>query len=204
VAQAFRSKALSGAVSNLLKGGVSKLLTQSNLSVANPSVAASLFSGASRPAANAQSAIGATSQTQVATLGGTGEKGGVGYSKGQKAGVAGQGGGTVSLELADSTVEEGLTKDEVGEVIHKHLSEIRYCYETALLRTPDLEGKLTAAFVIGGSGLVKTANAQASTLPDPRLDDCILRRLKSWRFPKPKGGIDVPVTYPFVFKTLGR
>ncbi len=206
VAQAFRSKALSSAVSGLLKGGVSKLLSQSSLLVAQPSQARALFG--SKPgamkAADARSAMTAQGATEVATLGGEGVAGRSGYGKAGNVGVTGQGGGTVSLELDNSTVEEGLTKDEVGEVIHKHLSEIRYCYEISLMRTPDLEGKMMAAFTIGGNGLVKTSSVKTSTLPDRRLDDCILRRLNSWRFPTPKGRIDVPVTYPFVFKTLGR
>ena len=118
--------------------------------------------------------------------------------------MANQGKGFVSIDLANSSVEEGLTKDEVGEVIHRHMSEVRYCYESAMIRTPDIEGKLIVDFTIGGSGVVKTAEAKQSTLPDPRLDDCIIRRLMTWKFPNTKGGVDVAVSYPFIFKTLGR
>ena len=131
----------------------------------------------------------------------------VGYGKGEHAAVKGQGKGFVPFVQADasgSVVEEGLTRDEVGEVIHRHLSEVRYCYESAMIREPDIEGKLMVAFVIGGSGTIKSAEAKSSTLPDPRLDDCIIRRLVTWPFPKPRGGVDVAVTYPFIFKTLGR
>jgi hypothetical protein len=204
VAQAFRSQALNSAVSGLLKGGMSKLLSQSNLMVSNPSQTRALFGSKSNAlqTSDVRNAVNAPSDVKVAAVGGTGAAGG--YAKGGAAGVAGQGGGQVSLDLADSQVEEGLTKDEVGEVIHKHLSEIRYCYETALMRTSELEGKMLAAFVIGGNGLLRTSTVKNSTLNDARLEDCILRRLNSWKFPKPKGGVDVPVTYPFVFKTLGR
>ena len=103
-----------------------------------------------------------------------------------------------------SSVDEGLTKDEVGEVIHKHLSEVRYCYESAMIRSPDIEGKLMTDFTINGQGIVKSADVKSSTLPDPRLDDCIIRRLVTWKFPKPRGGVDVAVAYPFIFKSLGR
>ena len=70
--------------------------------------------------------------------------------------------------------------------------------------SPALEGKLMVNFTIGGTGMVKSTEVKSSTLPDPRLDDCILRRLATWKFPNPRGGIDVAVTYPFIFKTLGR
>ena len=141
---------------------------------------------------------------QVATLGGSGEGKGTGYGKGEHAGVKGQGQAFVSMDVAGAAVDEGLTKDEVGEVIHRHLSEVRYCYESAMIRSPDLEGKLMVNFTIAGTGMVKSTEVKSSTLPDPRLDDCILRRLATWKFPNPRGGIDVAVTYPFIFKTLGR
>jgi outer membrane biosynthesis protein TonB len=57
--------------------------------------------------------------------------------------------------------------------------------------------------VIGSNGMVKTTAVKQSTLPDPKLDDCILRRLAKWPFPQPKGGVEVSVSYPFIFKNLG-
>lgn len=209
VVQAFRAQALQNAVSGLLKGGMTKLLEQSDFVSGSKATA-----DARKVFAAGSSALGATGEllgnaqgknVQVAQVGGTGVGGkGVGYGKGEHAGVKGQGNSFVSLDLGNSSVEEGLTKDEVGEVIHKHLSEVRYCYESAMIRQPDIEGKLVISFVIGGSGVVKTADIKSSTLPDPRLDDCVLRRLVTWKFPQTKGGIDVGVTYPFIFKTLGR
>jgi len=118
------------------------------------------------------------------------------------------GGGTgknwVNLDSLAATVEEGLSRDEVGEVIHRHMKEVRYCYETAMIRQPDLEGKLIVQFTIGNQGSVRSTGVKTSTLPDARLDECILARLAGWKFPHPKGGIDVAVTYPFIFKTLGK
>jgi TonB family protein len=206
VVQAFRAKALQSAVSGLLKGGMTKLLAQSDI-VAGPhasSDAKRMF--ASRPDALKADVRGGAvnANVKVAAVGGEGGGGGVGYRKGGDAKVAGQGAGFVNMDTFASTVDEGLTKDEVGEVIHKHLSEVRYCYESAMLRTPDIEGKLIINFTIGGPGTVKTASVKQSTLPDPRLDDCILRRLLTWKFPNTRGGVDVAVSYPFLFKTLGR
>jgi TonB family protein len=127
-----------------------------------------------------------------------------GYGKGSHAAVAGQGNSFVNLDPSGSDVAEGLTKDQVGAVIYRHMSEIRYCYEAAMLRTPDVEGKLAVKFVIGGAGAVKTANVAQSSLGDSKLDDCVMKRLTRWQFPHPRGGVDVAVNYPFVFKTLGR
>lgn len=213
VVQAFRAKALSNAVNGLLKGGMSKLLAQSDfVAGSNKSAEARrIFDTKSSTMRNSAPDSGLGEKTlQVATLGGD-AKGvagaNVGYGKGERAAVKGQGQGFtpfVTADMSGANVDEGLTKDEVGEVIHKHLSEVRYCYESAMIHTPDIEGKLMTNFAIGGNGIVKTADVKSSTLPDPRLDDCIIRRLLTWKFPKPRGGVDVAVTYPFIFKTLGR
>ena len=50
---------------------------------------------------------------------------------------------------------------------------------------------------------MKSEDVRNSTLTDPGLDDCVLRRLANWKFPETKGGIDVAVNYPFIFKSLG-
>lgn len=210
VVQAFRAKALSNAVSGLLKGGMTKLMSQSNFLQGSVATAEARRMFDAKPSAlsptTPDSGVMNAKNVAVAMVGGatSGKAGEVGYTKGERAGVKGQGGSFVSMDTGGSTVEEGLTKDEVGEVIHRHLSEVRYCYESAMVRTPDIEGKLIIAFTIGGSGSVKTSDIKTSTLPDPRLDDCILRRLMTWKFPKPRGGVDVAVSYPFIFKTLGR
>lgn len=128
--------------------------------------------------------------------------GGYGSSSGTL--ISGQGRTPVQLTLPDPVVQEGLTKEEVGEVIHSHLSEIRYCYEAAMLRTSAIEGKLQVAFVIGASGRVNRAEPKSSTLSDIRLGECVISKLRTWQFPRTKGGVDVAVNYPFLFKTLGK
>lgn len=206
VVQAFRAKALSNAVSSLLKGGMTHLLAQSDFVAGKSNAARKSFDTRSSALGQTAAAAGVSADTNqaVASIGGSGQGKGAGYGKGEHAGVKGQGAAFVSMDIAGAAVDEGLTKDEVGEVIHRHLSEVRYCYESAMIRTPDLEGKLMTAFVIGGNGVVKSTEVKSSTVPDPRLDDCILRRLATWKFPNPRGGIDVAVAYPFIFKTLGR
>ncbi len=127
-----------------------------------------------------------------------------GYGRGSNSKVSGQGRSLVSLDTSASDVDEGLTRDQVGRVIHAHMNEIRYCYDSAILRDPDIEGKMNADFSIGPQGVVSTARSGSSSVSDRRLQDCILARLKQWKFPKPKGGVTVAVSYPFMFKALVR
>ena len=157
---------------------------------------------------------GTWSERYVASFGNLAQAGSGGLSAIGKNGYSGSlghavgGGGTarnwVDLDSLAATVEEGLTKDEVGRIIHQHMKEIRYCYETAMIRSPDVEGKLVVQFTIGNLGSVRSTGVRSSSVPDRRLDDCVLDRLARWKFPQPKGGIEVAVTYPFIFKSLGK
>jgi TonB family protein len=213
VVQALRSKALQNSMSSLVKGGMSQLLAQSDFIAGKNTQAKSQALFQNKNAALEYTTTGVSGTTQnsvvVGALGGgagsgSGGKGQAGYGQGVHAGITGQGKSLISLETAGAAVEDGLTKDEVGAVIHKHMSEVRYCYESAMIRTADLEGKLQIKFVINAQGVVSQADVQQSTLSDPRLDDCVVRRLVTWKFPQPKGGVNVTVSYPFLFKTLGR
>ncbi len=136
----------------------------------------------------------------------SGGKGAIGNSATQalaSAGGAQLGKQKIALQLLPPQVEEGLSRDEVGEVIHRHSSEIRYCYETSLIHAPELNGKLVLQFTIGKLGQVTQAKAQGGSLQNAQLENCLVTRLQTWAFPKPHGGIEVPVTYPFLFKNLG-
>jgi hypothetical protein len=107
-----------------------------------------------------------------------------------------------NISGTDSSVEEGLTRNEVAAVIRAHISEVRYCHEAALVRDPKIAGRVVLHFVIAGTGAVKTVNEESTTLKDHDLGDCISRRLVNWKFPLPRGGVNVNVSFPFVFKVL--
>ena len=95
-----------------------------------------------------------------------------------------------------------LSKEEIRDVIQRHLREVKTCYEKALADKPSLHGKLVMRFTIGPDGKVTKANpTEASTLADAALTACVQARGLSWVFPAPKGGGIVIVTYPFVFNT---
>ncbi len=208
--QAFKSTAVQKSTQKLLKGGIISLLAKSNFLPDQKSraVVSSLFD--TSPNRKISSAVTQLTESKAVAVnemggqGGGGKGGAVGYGQGQHAGVQGQGSGFVAMNTLDATVEEGLTKDEVGKVIHSHLSEIRYCYESAMIKNPSVEGKLVSDFVIQGSGSVKIAKVNMSNVNDATLDQCIISHLYKWKFPKPRGGVDVAVVYPFIFKSLGK
>ena len=97
-----------------------------------------------------------------------------------------------------------LDKELIRRVIQQHRSQIRYCYESELVRNPKLGGKVAVKFVITADGSVSSAITAQTTMNDAKVESCINARVKSWQFPKPKGGGVVIVTYPFLFKQSGE
>ncbi len=104
----------------------------------------------------------------------------------------------------DAIVEGGLDRDEIAAVIQRHLGQIRFCYEQGLQTKPNLSGRVSVKFVIAGSGLVSLANVSNTSLRSGSVEGCIVSRLKSWKFPEPRGGVNVRVTYPFVLKRVSQ
>lgn len=134
---------------------------------------------------------------------GTKGKGGgqAGYGKLSLVGSA----GTSSMALAqEATVASGLDRDQIAAVINKNLGQVRFCYEQGLQSEPNLSGRVAVAFTIGGNGVVKTASVESTTMNAKVVEDCIVMRLKTWKFPLPQGGVDVQVTYPFVLRRAGQ
>jgi hypothetical protein len=223
LAQALQGSELKNASHGLLSGGMTQLLARSKFASGSDSRAEA------RGMMSAGSAIGGggvpssgrvgTGSVSVAGFGGGGFGGGggaggdgdggpgsagAGYGKGSYAKVSGQGRSFVSMDTGESEVGEGLTLDQVGRVIHRHMNEIRYCYEAAILRNPTLEGKLPLHFTIGGAGNVRGASDSRPLAQDGGLGQCIAKRLQTWQFPHPQGGVNVAITYPFIFKPLGH
>jgi TonB family protein len=102
-----------------------------------------------------------------------------------------------------TTVIGGLTKDVVGDYINRHWNRLKFCYSRELSRDPNLYGKITVNFTIGAEGRVFEADILQTTMNDNNVEQCVLRTMRRIRFPKPKGGGEVIVTYPFMFRTAG-
>lgn len=90
-----------------------------------------------------------------------------------------------------------LSPQEVAKVVNRRIGAIKGCYERALRRNPNLEGKITVRFTISGSGKVSTARTTLNEL-SPDVGNCIVSAFKRFRFPQPDGGA-LTVEYPFLF-----
>ncbi|MFT3709246.1 MAG: AgmX/PglI C-terminal domain-containing protein [Archangium sp.] len=97
----------------------------------------------------------------------------------------------------------GYDRDLVLKVVKRHQNQIRFCYESELNKTPDLAGKVTIAWTIDGTGAVSIAQVAESGLRNETVENCILQRVKAWKFPEPQGGQEVSITFPWVFQVAG-
>ena len=138
----------------------------------------------------------------VGDVGTKGRGGGTGsYGKGV-GGLGQKGSSDVQISSSEAVIV-GYDKELVRRVVHSHHSQLRYCYESELVRNPNMNGKLTVKWVIGSGGSVTQVNVLGNTLGNQKVANCVAARVKSWNFPPPKGGGIAVVTYPFVFRPSG-
>ena len=96
-----------------------------------------------------------------------------------------------------------LDKEIIRRVIRSHLKEVKYCYETELVRKPDLYGRLTVQFTITPTGTVSSSAVEQSTVGNRNVEQCVAAAVKRWTFPQPEDGGIVLVSYPFVLQAPG-
>jgi hypothetical protein len=141
-------------------------------------------------------------------------EGGGGYGTRGKAGGGRPGYGSMNLGgtaaayfepvQEEALVEGGLDKDQIAAVINRHIGEVIYCYEKGLQVKPSLSGRVGVKFVINGRGIVSSAGVASSSLNSAQVEGCIVNHLRTWKFPKPVGGVNVKVQYPFVLKRMNH
>jgi TonB family protein len=133
---------------------------------------------------------------------GTGVAGGKGLGKGGE-GLGNKGRATREAELAldgaGAHVSGFLSREQINRVVQANRAAIKYCFESALQQNPRLQGAVHAHWRIDRQGNVATARVAKSTLGDAKVEGCILRQIKRWKFPEPDGG-EVEVTYPFLLR----
>jgi len=121
---------------------------------------------------------------------------GSGYGRGA-GGLGGRRGGAPRIRSGAAMVKGSLSKEVIRRIVHRHINEVKFCYERQLAQRPDLSGRVAIKFIISGTGAVQMAAVANSTLGDPGVENCIAQAVRRWTFPQPEGGGIVIVTYPF-------
>jgi hypothetical protein len=143
----------------------------------------------------------------VQGLGGVGTKGkggGLG-GYGDVAIASGSGRGISAIGIGNGVgVDGGLDSHVIQATIAKYISQVRACYEERLRHNAELAGTLVMDFEIGPAGRLNFSKVKSSTLADPQVGGCVSKRMMNWEFPKPRGGVNVKVNYPFTLRPVGQ
>ncbi len=202
-----RKIAMNAGLLGMLKGG--------NSAVSNVFGPGGLGSGIN----NAMGGLRGTEMGDAGGAGGLGTRGTGGGGGGNSLGIGGLGthghgrgsGGYGNIDLGGrgkgrtrivpgrTIIKGSLSKAEIGRVIRRNLARFKYCYEKQLNANPNLSGKISVYFTIAPTGSVPKASIRETSMNSKKVEKCVVKVMKSLKFPKPRGGGIVVVTYPFVF-----
>lgn len=147
-------------------------------------------------------ATGATRTSRGAGASGAGNAasiGGLATSGGGQVGLGGKKEARVAAVKAEAPEVDGsLDGESIAKVVRARLRSIQDCYEKELKRDASLSGKIEIEFTIGSGGDVEEARVSNNKMGSAAVGDCIVSRVRRWRFPQPGGG-RVTVNYPFIF-----
>lgn len=109
--------------------------------------------------------------------------------------------GSVDINVGGQEAEfvGSMDREAIRRVILNNKRAIRSCYERELQRRPDMYGKLVLQWRIVEKGRVSQAKVKSNSLGSQKVANCIIGRLRTWRFPEPPPGTIGEVSYPFVF-----
>ncbi|KAA3602771.1 MAG: hypothetical protein DWQ06_06255 [Calditrichaeota bacterium] len=146
------------------------------------------------------------------TLGGAGGLGALGGGAGGGKGI---GGGTAAGSLKGSGKIGNLkpprvkgkaaknayrNPNAIASVMNSYQAAVQFCYETEKRVNPKLKGKISIVFDIIESGRVKGARIKSSSMRNRKVESCILRNVKKWKFEEidsGSGAVSVERTYIF-------
>jgi TonB family protein len=126
---------------------------------------------------------------------------------GQAGALGGKGDRAVSgkvVGLKSQLTKKGegeLSKEEIQKVINQHIGEIQFCYEKQLRTQPGLAGRVVLEWGVNQQGRVSVVKVAQSSMQSAEATNCMMTKLKTWKFPPPRGG-SVTIVFPFVFNTV--
>jgi hypothetical protein len=104
----------------------------------------------------------------------------------------------VKMPYMESDVTGGYPKEIVQRIVRANFPRFRQCYEQALKVDPELKGTVSTKFIIDQTGAVETASYAGGTLPDAKVQTCVVSTFYTMGFPAPENGKAL-VTYPIAF-----
>lgn len=124
---------------------------------------------------------------------------GLGSGAGTILGVGASG----KVKIGQGTSHGSLDRNIIRRFVRRQMGRLRYCYEQQLVKDPSLNASVVVTFTIDGSGIVSRAAARPrgkTTAATTAVATCVEKVIRKIRFPRPRGGGQVTVKYPFTFK----
>ena len=102
----------------------------------------------------------------------------------------------------EATFSGSIDREAIRRVVKSNENVIQKCYERSLDKKRDISGRVVIEFTIGEQGRVLGAKVANNELGDDgSVGNCIVLRLREWKFPEPPTDQEVTVKYPFIFST---
>jgi len=99
-----------------------------------------------------------------------------------------------TVELKEISATGGFTRETLEKVIKQQIPSIEGCYQKALEKKARLQGEVTLRLIIDSKGRVAKVSLVSSRLNDKRLENCMMKKIKEWNFPKSEGDVTITVS----------
>jgi hypothetical protein len=109
---------------------------------------------------------------------------------------------SVQSQQSNALPNEQLTRDGIRKDVESHVNDVQTCYAQILNDEPQSQGQIIVQWTIGAGGKVVDAGIKSTELHSPKLEDCIVAKVKTWTFPAPPTGQLQVISYPFLFRAV--
>ncbi len=109
--------------------------------------------------------------------------------------------GELRMAVDDMKITAGSGRRDpkrIAATIKRQRTAIEYCFERALRMHPNLRGRIDVQIKIAANGDIEDLRIITSSLNNPRMEQCMIRSVRRWRFAKVEQG-SVVIRIPFVF-----
>ena len=101
------------------------------------------------------------------------------------------------LKTPEADAAQGLSAEQITHVVEGNQKAVKFCFERAMKKGQQLNGKMEVEFTIAPSGVVSVVEVKTAKYKATEFGDCTAQAIKSWKFPRFSGD-PVAVEYPFI------
>jgi len=111
-------------------------------------------------------------------------------------------GGSGTGEDDTSVVHPRRNQKAIKEVVATHRGSLDFIYKKALRNNPTLKGIVIIEFTIAANGDVTGGRITSSSVKDPSLEEQVLKRILTWKFPPLPDSGNTVVSFPIEFSPV--